>query len=114
LSKRKSIGAGMLIGLGALANISVGGWLGALANISVGGWLGALLFATGLLTICINKYQLVTGQFYRMYRDKNILFNLSEILLIFICNLLGVLVIAIITKLLKLDCSMAQEIILAR
>lgn len=88
--------------------------LGALVNISVGGWLGALLFATGLLTICINKYQLVTGQFYRMYRDKNILFNLSEILLIFICNLLGVLVIAIITKLLKLDCSMAQEIILAR
>jgi hypothetical protein len=44
LSKRKSIGAGMLIGLGALV------------NISVGGWLGALLFATGLLTICINKY----------------------------------------------------------
>ena len=39
---------------------------------------------------------------------------MSEILLIFICNLLGVLVIAVITKLLKLDCSMAQEIILAR
>jgi hypothetical protein len=43
--KRKSLGAGILIGLGALANIMVGG-----------GWLGSLLFATGLLTICINKY----------------------------------------------------------
>jgi len=38
----KSIGAGILIGLGALA------------NLFIGGWLGALLFATGLLTICIN------------------------------------------------------------
>lgn len=38
----KSIGAGILIGLGALA------------NLFIGGPLGALLFATGLLTICIN------------------------------------------------------------
>lgn len=41
---KKSFLAGALIGFGGLV------------NITVGGWLGALLFATGLLTICINGY----------------------------------------------------------
>lgn len=88
--------------------------LGALANIMVGGQLGAFLFATGLLTICINKYQLVTGQFFRLYRNNDLLFNLIEIITIFSFNLFGILIIAIITYLLKLDCSSATSIILAR
>ena len=44
MSIKKSYLAGVMIGLGGLV------------NITVGGWLGALLFATGLLTICINGY----------------------------------------------------------
>lgn len=85
--KRKSLGAGILIGLGALANIMVGG-----------GWLGSLLFATGLFSICVNQYLLLTGQFARIYRkDEGFIFNIVELMLMASLNFLGITIVAFLT-----------------
>lgn len=85
--KRKSLGAGILIGLGALANIMVGG-----------GQLGSLLFATGLFSICVNQYLLLTGQFARMYRkNEGFIFNIVELFLMASLNFLGIVIIAFLT-----------------
>ena len=97
-----------MIGLGALANILVNG-----------GWLGALLFATGLFSICVNQYQLLTGQFYRLYRKEhkvfdNFIFNIVELTLMFLCNSLGIVVIALFSKLIKIDTTTAVAIVNAR
>lgn len=85
--KRKSLGAGILIGLGALANIMVGG-----------GWLGSLLFATGLFSICVNQYLLLTGQFARLYRkEEGFISNIVELFLMASLNFLGITIVAFLT-----------------
>ena len=49
---RKALCAGGIIGLSAYTNLLI-----------ENKWLGAFLFATGLLTICLNDFRLVTGRF---------------------------------------------------
>lgn len=86
--KRRCLGAGILIGLGALANIMVGG-----------GWLGSLLFATGLFSICVNQYLLLTGQFARLYRkNEDFIYNLIELILMANLNFLGIVIVVLLTS----------------
>jgi len=80
VSIKKSYLAGVMIGLGGLA------------NLVVGDWLGALLFATGLLSICINGFQLVTGRFGQLYTGE---IGILRIIFMFICNMLGTATVAL-------------------
>lgn len=81
----KAILAGFIIGLGALAFgvISIAGGIGYKA-------LGAFIFAVGLCAICEEQLNLVTGKFGMFYDGS---WNFRQILLIFISNLFGVLLI---------------------
>lgn len=80
MSIKKSYLAGIMIGLGGLV------------NLVVGDWLGALLFATGLLAICINGYQLVTGRFGLLYTGEITIVN---IIFMFIFNMFGTATVAL-------------------
>ena len=43
-----------------LAGMAIG--IAALVNLQLGGIAGAVFFAVGLLTICLNKWDLITGK----------------------------------------------------
>ena len=57
---------------------------------------GAFIFGCGLLAICEEELNLVTGKFGMLYDGS---WNLRQILSIFVANLLGVLTIFIIRRL---------------
>ena len=81
--------AGITIGLGSLAYMACYG-LGLGFNI-----LGSFLFSFGLLAICYEQLNLVTGKFGAAYTGQ---YSIFQILGMFIINILGVFTIFIIRR----------------
>ena len=81
--------AGITIGLGSLAYMACYGF-GLGFNI-----LGSFLFSFGLLTICYEQLNLVTGKFGAAYTGQ---YSIFQILGMFIMNILGVFTIFIIRR----------------
>lgn len=68
--------------------------MGGFANLKVGGGiLGAILFSTGLLTICLNGYQLTTGQFGGVYSGE---LRIRDILLMLVINICGAVAVGLL------------------
>lgn len=65
----KSVLAGIMIGIGGFAYLSI-----------EDKYLGAFLFSLGLLTIISKQYNLYTGKIYQLQMSKKDLLNKSEIL----------------------------------
>ena len=81
--------AGIIIGLGSLAYMACYG-LGLGFNI-----LGSFLFSFGLLAICYEQLNLVTGKFGAAYTGQ---YSIFQIFGMFIMNILGVFTIFIIRR----------------
>lgn len=81
----KAILAGFVIALGALT-------FGIISNAGGMGYkaLGAFMFSVGLCAICEEQLNLVTGKFGMFYDGS---WNFRQILLIFVSNLFGVLLV---------------------
>ena len=82
---KESVLAGIYVGLSALVNISVNGEI-----------LGAVLFSIGLLAICYQNLFLFTGK-AGYVKIKNKEEKIQDLLIILLGNILGVMLIAIIS-----------------
>lgn len=80
---RNGVLAGLLIGIGCIANV-----------VSLNPILGAFLFSLALLTICIFKLSLCTGQFGYI----NSLSDFKECLITLVFNIIGVAFICFLVK----------------
>lgn len=92
LTLSSSILAGIFIGLGGFVFLSV-------SNLDILGWqkvLGSFLFASGLFAICTFELALFTGKVGRIVENKPKF--IGELGIIFVGNLIGVLLIALITR----------------
>ena len=76
--------AGFAIGFGGLLNIAI---TDNLQNI-IGKFLGAVMFSVGLLSICIFKLKLYTGQVSRLFTERTLL-TVIELGLMLIGNMIG-------------------------
>jgi len=74
----KAFGAGIAIGIAALV------------NLQLGGIPGAIFFTVGLLTICINKLDLVTGKGSALIHQE---LNLWQTLQMLCFNVIGVFIV---------------------
>ena len=79
----KAILAGFIIGLSALV-FGIVSTIGGTLEFKI---LGAFLFSMGLCAICEEQLNLVTGKFGMFYEG---LWNLRQILIIFLANLFGI------------------------
>ncbi len=80
----KAFYAGIIIGLGAFANLAVGG-----------GILGAAIFSFALLTICALQYDLFTGKVGAVIFKE---YKLSKFVLAYPLNMLGIAFVAAISS----------------
>lgn len=80
--------AGMIIGIAALGNV---------VSITGGSTIfGAILFCVGLVTILFERFKLVTGNFGNALQGR---VSWRDMLAMFIWNVIGVIIIALIRKL---------------
>lgn len=88
---------------GILGGVSIS--IGCIVSLSVGGGtLGAFLFSIGLLSICVFGYKLYTGAVCSLDRQ-----NFTGILMILYGNLVGICVMALLTRLTRPELMTAAQ-----
>ena len=98
---RKSILAGMCIGLGCIAYLSVDNK-----------YVGAFLFSIGLFTICTFEYNLFTGKVCYAFKsdaDADVIKDFFRLCIIWIFNFLGILYMYAVIRLSRVDAVIAQK-----
>lgn len=85
----KSILAGVLIGIGAFANVAC-----IAKNATIGPFIGALLFSIGLISVFVLEANLYTGKIGSIEMKKDCIFNL---LIMLIFNFIGIAIVAAIS-----------------
>jgi len=91
-----------------LAGICIG--IGGFANLSIGGIWGSILFTFGLVTVVHYKYKLFTGTAgFISYSTKDI----TDLLVILLGNILGAISVGLLTKVSPLDIN-GNNILLTR
>lgn len=83
----KSIAAGILIGTGAL---------GYMAFYGINNLLGAFLFSFGLIGVCLESLNLVTGKFGAAYNGE---YSIIDLIIIFIGNIIGIWIMFMLRRL---------------